>query len=89
MASGHPAHVVEDHLDPVRPEPLTRCVWEEPVERLIKMQDNIVRLEKTIEHTIARQAECEAVLELKVRACAELQARHPPAHPSLGHSGTP
>jgi len=49
-------------------------VVEEPVEIIIKMQDNIVRLEKTIEHTIARQVECEAVLELKVRACAELQA---------------
>jgi len=49
-------------------------VVEGPVERIMKMQDNIVRLEKTIEHTIARQVECEAVLELKVRAGAELQA---------------
>jgi len=31
-------------------------------------------LEKTIEHTSARQVECEAVLQLKVRACAELNS---------------
>lgn len=41
------------------------------VEEIIQMQDNIVRLEKTIEHTIARQVECEAVLEIKVQACEE------------------